>query len=110
LRRKGRTTTRQKQKRARLEARHGRPDPKAIEKAVAELVRLFAPKGSDVTIHSDEHPAYRRAFRRLPAVEITHQTTNSKAARTAGNPLFPVNRVDLWTVSDQRSASAISGG
>jgi transposase-like protein len=97
LRRKGRTTARQKRKRAQLEAQHGRPDPKAIEKAVAELVRLFAPEGSDVTIHSDEHPAYRRAFRRVSAVEITHRTTHSKAARTAGNPLFPVNRVDLWT-------------
>jgi hypothetical protein len=97
LRRKGRTTARQKKKRAELEARHGRPDPKAIEKSVAELVRLFAPDGGEVTIHSDEHPAYVRAFRRVPGVEITHRTTNSKAARTAGNPLFPVNRVDLWT-------------
>ncbi len=97
LRRKGRTTARQKKKVAQIEARHGRPDPKAIEKSMAELVRLFAPAGSAVTIHSDEHPAYKRAFRRVKEVAITHETTSSKAARTAGNPLFPVNRVDLWT-------------
>ena len=97
LRRKGRITAPQKKKSAQLEARHGRPDPKAIEKSMAELVRLFAPAGSDVTLHSDEHPAYKRAFRRVEAVKITHRTTSSKAARTAGNPLFPVNRVDLWT-------------
>lgn len=96
LRRKGRTTARQKNKRAQLEAQFGRPDPKAIEKSVAELVRLVAPEGGAVTIHSDDHPAYKRAFRRVEALEITHRTTSSKAARTAGNPLFPVNRVDLW--------------
>ncbi len=97
LRRKGRMTARQKKKVAQLEARHGRPDPKAIEKSMAALVRLVAPEGSTVTIRSDEHPAYKRAFRRVKEVEITHQTTNSKAARSTGNPLFPVNRVDLWT-------------
>jgi len=97
LRRKGRTTARQKKKRARLEARYGRPDPQAIEKSTAELIRLFAPEGSQVLIHSDEHPAYPRAFRRVQDVAITHRRTPSKAARTAGNPLFPVNRVDLWT-------------
>ena len=97
LRRKGRTTAKQKKKRSQLEAQYGRPDPKAIEKSVAELVRLFAPRGNAVAIHSDDHPAYKRAFRRVLGVEIAHQTTSSKAARTAGNPLFPVNRVDLWT-------------
>ena len=97
LRRKGRKTAQQKKKLEQLEARHGRPDPRAIEKSIAELVRLFAPEGSAVTLHSDEHPAYPRAFRRIQTVEITHRTTSSKAARTAGNPLFPVNRVDLWT-------------
>ena len=97
LRRKGRITAKQKKKRKRLEEEYGRPDPKAIEKSVAELVRLFAPVGSAVAIHSDEHPAYPRAFRRVAGVEIAHETTNSKVARTAGNPLFPVNRVDLWT-------------
>ncbi len=97
LRRKGRSTARQKQKRERLETEYGRPDPQAIEKSVAALVRLFAPSGSAVAVHSDELPAYKRAFRRVLGVEIAHQTTSSKAARTAGNPLFPVNRVDLWT-------------
>jgi transposase-like protein len=97
LRRKGRTTAKQKKKLQRIDMLYKRPDPKAIEKSMAELVRLIAPKGSRITIHSDEHPAYKRAFRRVGELEITHHKTNSKAARTAGNPLFAVNRVDLWT-------------
>ena len=45
LRRKGRMTPFQKAKRARLEARFGRPDPRAIEHAVAALVRMLATTG-----------------------------------------------------------------
>jgi transposase-like protein len=97
LRRKGRMTARQKKKRQQMERRLGRPDPKAIERSMAELVRMAVPTGNAVTIQSDEHPAYIRAFRRVRDVKITHRTTSSKAARTAGNPLFAVNRVDLWT-------------
>jgi hypothetical protein len=95
LRRKGRMTPFQKQRRAALEARHGRPDPKALEKAMAELVRLVAPPGTPVSLRSDEHPAYPRAFRRVGDVLIEHRVTPSRQARTTRNPLFPVNRMDL---------------
>jgi len=96
LRRKGRMTPAQKRKRRQLEARWGRPDPRAIERSMAELVGLVAPPGSSIEIRSDEHPAYPRAWRRVPDVEVRHHVTPSKQARTARNPLFPVNRADLW--------------
>ena len=96
LRRKGRMTPGQKRKRSRLEARFGRPDPRAIERGMAELLRLVAPPGSWVELHSDEHRAYPRAWRRVPEVSVQHRVTPSKQARTTGNPLFPVNRADLW--------------
>ena len=96
LRRKGRMTSAQKRKRKRLETRFGRPDPRAIEHSMAALLDLVAPPGSRIEIRSDEHPAYPRAWRRVPQVEVRHAVTPSKKARTARNPLFPVNRADLW--------------
>jgi hypothetical protein len=96
LRRKGRMTKAQKCKRSRLEARFGRPDPRAIERGMAELLRLVAPPGSRLEVHSDEHPAYPRAWKRVPEVTVQHRVTPSRRARTTGNPLFPVNRADLW--------------
>jgi hypothetical protein len=55
---------------------------------------LAVPNAQPVTIRSDEHKAYPRAFRRL-AHSIRHECTPSVMARTAGNPLFPVNLLDL---------------
>jgi len=94
LRRKGRMTPAQKKRRAELEALHGRPDPQAIEKAMAELIVLLAPMGGPLEIRSDEHPAYPRAFRRVEGVTIAHSVTSSKRARTPQNSLFEVNRDD----------------
>jgi hypothetical protein len=95
LRRKGRMSPVQKARRQREEARYGRPDPRAVEREMAELVCLLAPPNADLEIRSDEHRAYPRAFRRVPDRRIDHRVTPSKAARTTRNPLFPVNRVDL---------------
>ena len=96
LRRKGRMTEKQKARRAFLEATLGRPDPKAIEKEVAELVRIVVPKGGEVEILSDEHPAYPRALRSLSDRVVTsHRVSSSKLPRTAYNPLFPVNLLEL---------------
>ena len=88
-------TAAQKRRRAFLEARHGRPDPKALELDIAELIRLAAPGDDAITIRSDEHPAYPRALRRLRPRPIRHECTPSVEARTARNPLFPVNLLDL---------------
>jgi transposase-like protein len=94
LRRKGSMTARQRRRRERIEARHGRPDPRALEASVAELIRIAAP-GEALTVRSDEHPAYPRALRRLEGLAIRHECTPSVQARTPGNPLFPVNLLDL---------------
>jgi len=94
LRRKGTMTPAQRRHRAGLEATHGCPDPKAIELSVAELIRISA-SPQPLTLRSDEHPAYPRAFRRLREHAIRHERTPSVEARTASNPLFPVNLLDL---------------
>ena len=95
LRRKGRMTPRQRRRRAALEARHGRPDPRGIEHGMALALRLAAPEPQTLVVHSDEHDDYPRALKRLTGYAIRHERTSSRAARTAGNPLFPVNRLDL---------------
>ena len=95
LRRKGRMTPYQRKRRAELEARYGRPDPKSVEKQIAELLRLVVRSPQELEVRSDEHPAYPRAFRRLDRLRITHRLTPSKKARNPQNPLFPVNVLDL---------------
>jgi hypothetical protein len=95
LRRKGRMTAPQKKRRAELEARLGRPDPRSIEREMAALVALVVPERSAGEIRSDEHPAYPRALRQLSDRELRHRVTSSKEPRTPQNPLFPVNLLDL---------------
>jgi transposase-like protein len=95
LRRKGRMTAQQRRRREQLEARYGRPNPRAIELDMAAALRIAAPGPQALVVRSDEHPAYPRAFRHLPQLDITHQRTPSVQARTVSNPLFVVNRRDL---------------
>jgi transposase-like protein len=94
LRRKGRMTAAQKRRRAQLEARLGRPDPRAVELETAALLELVAPAPQPLELRSDDHPAYRRALPRVPHLQIRHQVTPGSAPRTPGNPLFPVNLAD----------------
>jgi hypothetical protein len=95
LRRKGRMTDRQRRRRAAIEATHGRPNPQAIEHDLAAALRIAVPQPQALVARSDEHPAYPRALARLRSHRIHHQRTRSVAARTPGNPLFPVNLMDL---------------
>jgi hypothetical protein len=95
LRRKGTMRAEQRRRRAALEQRYGRPDPRAIERGVAELLRLAVPEPAAIVVRSDEHPAYPRALRDLKGWTIRHECTPSVQARTPGNPLFPVNLIDL---------------
>src|SRR5262249_34167441 len=95
LRRKGRMRPTQRRRRGQLEARYGRPDPRAIELAMATALRIAAPQPQALTYRSDEHDAYPRALARLEGYRRRHERTSSREARTAGNPLFPVNRLDL---------------
>src|SRR5262245_30042482 len=94
LRRKGSMTDAQKRRRVELEQRHGRPDPKSIEKEVCELLHLLPkPEADTLEVLSDEHPAYTRAIRRSQ-LAVRHGVTSSLEPRTRENPLFPVNLMD----------------
>jgi transposase-like protein len=95
LRRSGTHTPGQRRKRTLLEMRHGRPDPRATERSVRELVARVVPVGAEVELASDEHQAYPRALRRLRGRRIHHHTVSSRELRTPSNPLFPVNLADL---------------
>jgi len=95
LRRKGRMSERQKKVRASLERTFGRPDPRAIENGIVDLIRIAARAPRELVVRSDEHAAYPRALRRLVGYRIRHERTPSVNARTHRNPLYPVNNADL---------------
>jgi len=100
LRRKGRMTKEQKQKRQRLEA-NGRADPKSVERSfirlLGDLTQRLLEKGiTKRKLYTDEHTAYPRAFGKVEGFSqiFVHQRVNSKEPRTKQNPLFPVNYID----------------
>ena len=94
LRRKGRMRPEQKRRRAQLEEQLGRPDPRAVEKGIGELLDALTGKAPHLSIRSDDHRAYPRAIRTLPSSH-THHITSSKAHRNNRNPLWEVNLLDL---------------
>lgn len=95
LRRSGRMTEAQRERRKELEARYGKPDPRATEKQVERLLRRATGTAREFTLHADEHRAYPRAIERLEGWRITLHQTSSKDARTPKNPLWPANLLDL---------------
>ena len=94
VRRSGSMTRAQKRKRARLETKHGRPDPKAVFKDMVHLLEVVTGGQRRVTVLSDEHKIYPRALNTLRC-EIIHLVTSSQERRDAGNPLFPINLADM---------------
>jgi len=94
-RRSGRMSAAQRRRRARLEERLGRPDPRATEREVAAVLGILAPDPQALELHSDEHADYPRALRRRPDLRIEHHTLSSRAARTPRNPLWAINLLDL---------------
>lgn len=94
LRRKGRMTAHQKAQRRVLEARLGRPDPRAVETGVRELLEAIVPDQGSVTIRSDDHRAYPRALAALDR-DLTHRITSSRQRRDRRNPLWEINVLDL---------------
>jgi len=102
LRRKGRMTPAQKKKRAQLEKRYGRPDPKAVERDMGLLVEEMLDRLSEnrrLQLRSDEHPAYTRAIAGIVGRRgdvIDWGRTSSRAARTTANPLFVINATDMF--------------
>jgi hypothetical protein len=94
LRRKGRMTPAQRRQRESLEEELGRPDPKAIQNDMAEVLQVALDGAVSATVYSDLHPAYPGSLKRV-AAEVTHLRTDSKLHRGIHNPLFEVNRLDL---------------
>jgi len=94
LRRKGRMTDAQKRRRRALEDQLGRPDPKAVEKDVRQLLQTVLAQETAVTLRSDDHRAYPPALRGLDC-RITHLITSARQRRDADNPLFEINLLDL---------------
>ena len=94
-RRRGSMTTPQKVRRAELERRLGRPDPRSVEREVAALLEIVAPLSQALELHTDLHRSYPRAVIRARHLEIDHRAISSRAARTARNPLFAINLLDL---------------
>jgi transposase-like protein len=94
-RRSGSMTKAQRRRRADLEARLGRPDPRSVEKEVAALLEIVAAGAGVLDLYSDEDQAYPRAIRRLTKLTVSHRTISSRAARTTRNPLFAINLTDL---------------
>ncbi|MEZ4282979.1 MAG: hypothetical protein R3F21_25565, partial [Myxococcota bacterium] len=90
-RRGGTMTELQKKRRAAYEEKLGRPDPKALTRDVLELLRTNLPTEGPIELRTDEKSEYRTALKRLGTPGIEHETTHSKAPRTAKNPLFAIN-------------------
>lgn len=95
LRRSGAMTASQKRTRAALEQQYGRPCPRSIEQETAAVLEVVCAGSKAVELHSDAHADYPRALRRLPHLTVHHHTISSRAARTARNPLFAINLLDL---------------
>ena len=94
VRRSGRMTARQKQKRQAIEQVCGRPDPRAVGKDVHELLEFVCRDVAEMIIHSDDHPAYPPAIRKLQC-RIRHVVTSSKVHRDRWNHLYEVNLMDM---------------
>lgn len=94
LRRKGRMTEAQKRRRQELEMKLGRPDPKAIEKDMREVLEVVLKGTDNVIVHSDDHKAYQRSMKTL-ATEISHRITPGSEHRDKNNLLWVVNLLDL---------------
>jgi hypothetical protein len=94
LRRKGRMTSEQKNRREQLENALGRPDPKAIEKDMKELIEVTLKDASSAVVYSDDHRAYPRSLKNVDC-QIRHDITPGKEHRDQNNSLWEVNLLDL---------------
>jgi hypothetical protein len=95
LRRKGRMTALQEKRRAQLELQHGKPDPKAIQNAIAELLSVVVQGQETVTIYSDGHPHYRHPIRTYGS-RIKHLVIPGRQHRSKNNMLWEINLFDRF--------------
>jgi hypothetical protein len=94
LRRSGSMTAAQKRRRAVLEAQHGKPAKGSLRAELVELIQTGTAGAKTLCLRSDDHSEYPRALRAVKG-EVAHEVTSSRQARTAQNPLFPVNLLEL---------------
>lgn len=94
LRRKGRMTAYQKKRREELELLFGRPDSTAVGDGIGELLDYCLRGTESATVHSDNHPAYRRPISRSKC-QIEHIVTSGKDHRGHNNNLWEINLLDL---------------
>jgi len=112
IRRSGRMSDEQKQRRERLETRF-KADPRAVEYSFARIIPLLSrltwqARRDPIRLFTDEHPSYTRALDNDGATRILitrgmlrRTTVSSKAPRTACNPLFAVNYMDRELRKDE---------
>jgi transposase-like protein len=93
LRRKGRMTEAQKNRREFLELTQGKPDPKAIEKDMKELLEVTLKGALSAVVYSDDHPAYKRSIKQVDC-DVRHDITPGSACRNQHNSLSEVNVLD----------------
>jgi hypothetical protein len=95
LNRKGRMTKAQVDRLRELDAKYGRFNPRAIqESSLLIFERLFS-KAEFLTIHTDDHNAYKRALKACRLKNFQHLITPSKLARNYRNRLFAINHADI---------------
>jgi len=85
----------QKERRTQLEAALGRADPKALMRALVEVLTESLQGATTAHVWSDRHKTYPYAIAKVQGCEVEHETIDSRAPRTASNPLFEVNVLDL---------------
>ena len=108
LRRKGRMSSKQKEKRSLLEQQYGKAPRNAIEKSVATLlynlcISLHDKKIGTRILKTDQHKAYEWVYDNAPDIKryLVHLQVPSTLPRFLSNPLFPVNYVDRQFRKDQ---------
>ena len=94
-RRSGTMTEPQRRKRQLLERLYGRPDPDALTRACAECLQVALRGSRQADLYTDKHKAYPPVVARMTGCTIRHEQIDSRAPRTAHNPLFEVNLLDM---------------
>ena len=96
LRRKGRMTSQQRQRRQRHEEVHGRR-PSQSARAVQEVLARLRPVVGGrrpIVLESDQKPLYDRLGRRMFGTRFLWSAHPASARRDRSNPLFPINHTN----------------
>lgn len=118
LRRKGKMTARQRQRRTEHERLHGRRPSQSRRAVRAVLTRLSQVVGSQhpVVLDSDHKPLYGQIGEQIFARRLVWERHDAKVRRDRSNPLFPINHTNArlrhflsrlrrktWCVSKRRA-------